>query len=208
MDITLAADASCVFTVDTQLQPATAALFKNLNDASAGDTVIDAELFNKGISASKGIKSARLKNIGPASIAGTIEVSKLDVFISGARQAPVVFENVPSGGKFALTLTIETGEAFLSSISPDLADYVSALLAPIATGERLSRQEYLDLIAGVYGKKIAAEIAGSTIKLLMRFPAPVKRARGLSYKSNTAVLELPLTAVLVLENELVWEVEW
>ncbi|MDR0550747.1 MAG: hypothetical protein LBG72_01880 [Spirochaetaceae bacterium] len=213
MNTTLAANGSCEVALDAKFKPAAAALFKSLNTDAQGTAavnVLDAEIINKGLLASKGVSAARITNTAPDALSGKVNISKLETFISGGGGAasPVHFESTPLGGRFSLMLNLKTGGDFLSAISPDLADYVSALFAPAATGESLSRAEYLKVVSDAYGKKISDEIAVSNLNLRFRFPAPIKSAKGLKYNGAEAFVDLPLTDVLTLEKELAFEVIW
>jgi hypothetical protein len=81
-------------------------------------------------------------------------------------------------------------------------------MAPLATGEVLSRAEYLDLVASVYGRPVADEIAGGRIRASIDFPGPVGAVRGGTFSGKRAEFDIPLLDLLVLEQPLNCEVTW
>jgi hypothetical protein len=93
-------------------------------------------------------------------------------------------------------------------VSPDVSDYLSALMAPVATGEELSKQDYLALVSSVYGKGIAAEIADARVSLDLELPGTVLSAPGGTFSGRRASFKVPLTDLLVLERPLLYEIRW
>jgi hypothetical protein len=81
-------------------------------------------------------------------------------------------------------------------------------MAPIATGEAMTRSEYLALVASVYGKAIADEIASSSIRASVNFPGTIQRIKGGNFSGRRADFDIPLLDILVLETPLSYEVVW
>jgi hypothetical protein len=81
-------------------------------------------------------------------------------------------------------------------------------MAPIATGEALTKAEYLGLVASVYGKAVAEEISRGSIRAIVDFPGPVSAVRGGTSSGKQAVFTVPLPDLLVLEKPLIYEVSW
>jgi hypothetical protein len=96
----------------------------------------------------------------------------------------------------------------LANLSPDIVDYVSALLAPVATGEELGRGEYLDLVKSMYGAAIAKEIETATVRVSIELPGTATSVRGGTITGRRADFSLPLVDLLVLEKPIVIEVAW
>jgi hypothetical protein len=93
-------------------------------------------------------------------------------------------------------------------ISADVRDYLSALAAPAATGERLSRGEYLDLVGSIYGPGLADEIAAARITASIGLPGPVSSVKGGTLAASQARFDIALVDLLVLEKPLEYEVVW
>jgi hypothetical protein len=81
-------------------------------------------------------------------------------------------------------------------------------MAPVATGEQLTKQEYLELVASVYRKELAAEISAARIRARVEFPGTVVSVRGGTFSGSSAEFDVPLIDLLVLENRLSYEVVW
>ncbi|MDR3161918.1 MAG: hypothetical protein LBU28_09930 [Spirochaetaceae bacterium] len=195
----------------TALIRALAALNPDAGSLPAEAPLIDGAAISRSLSAAPGVAAAALVNTGPAAIAGPVTVSRVDelLALSGTQGTRfIAYEQGPDGGLLTITIDRASGPSLLALISPDVKDYLSALLAPVSTGEALSRAEYLGLVAGIYGRAIAEEIAAARIHLSIEFPGPVRSARGGSFTGSRAQFEVPLTDLLVLESPLVYEVRW
>jgi len=81
-------------------------------------------------------------------------------------------------------------------------------MAPVATGEVMTRAEYLTFVASIYGKDIADEIASSSIRASVDFPGVIQRVKGGTFTGRRAEFEIPLPDILVLEKPLSYEVVW
>jgi hypothetical protein len=96
----------------------------------------------------------------------------------------------------------------LSGLSPDIASYLEALMAPIATGEELGKAEYLRLVTSIYNRAISDEIALSRIRAAIDFPGPITNVRGGNFSGRRAEFDIPLLDILVLDTPLSYEVQW
>jgi hypothetical protein len=81
-------------------------------------------------------------------------------------------------------------------------------MAPLVTGEELTKTEYLELVSTLYSKAISDEIAGSTIRAAIDFPGAVTSVAGGAYSGKRASFDIPLLDLLVLETPLRFEVVW
>jgi hypothetical protein len=174
--------------------------------------VINGPAIARSMAAAPGILSVDLANTGPTTIAGTVRVSRLDEFFA-MPGAPTRFVTLEGGGetgsnRLGIALDRETAPLLLAVISVDVRDYLSALFAPAATGEPLSKTEYLELVEDIYGRTLSDEIAGAGIAVSIDFPGAVSSVKGGTFSGSTAVFNLALTDILVLENPLEYEVIW
>jgi hypothetical protein len=187
------------------------------------------------MAAAPGIEAVSLRNRTPSSIAGTIRISRIDQFLAlpqkiapvmpGASEAvasgrrfitytPGVSPTPKGGGKLPAESTLQihldrtVAPQILALISEDVRDYLSILGAPAATGERLSRTEYLELVASFYGKALAEEIAAAGIIVFISFPGPVSAVKGGTISGTQVRFDIPLADLLVLEAPLEYEVVW
>lgn len=206
------------------LEPRMTALIGGLAAASGsaqpGAPILDGPAITASMSSAPGIASVSLKNIAPAAIEGPVKISKVSDFLAPAgthKTKFIIFEQgaaaslkggSSTGGRCAINLSLDSGPDILALISPEVSAYLAALMAPIATGEALSKAEYLLLVRSIYGRGIADEIAQASIRAFIDFPGSVKSVQGGTFSGRRAVFTIPLADVLVLETPLSYEVVW
>jgi hypothetical protein len=213
----LRVDGSAEFNVSVSLEPRMTALIRGLSAAAgvktANGTLLDGPAIAQSMAAAPGVESVSFKNTAPAAIEGPVKVAKINgLLASGAVKggiAPFInFEQEVGGGRCLISLNRENGPRLLSLLSPDITGYLEALMAPIVTGENLSKTEYLSLVGMVYGEGIAGEIAGSTIRASIEFPGVLQSVKGGTFSGRRAEFAIPLLDLLVLETSLVYEAVW
>ena len=204
------------------LEPRMTALIKGLAAASGmvqpgsanGAPILDGPAIAASMSSAPGITSVSFKNIAPAAIEGPIQISQITDFLSGGKKLSVrsanfiTFTQGVGGGRCIINIDRYSGPRILGLISPEVGEYLSALMAPLATGESLTKAEYLDLVGSVYGKGIADEIAKAVIRAYIDFPGQVQSAKGGTFSGKRAEFAVPLLDLLVLEKLLVYDVVW
>jgi hypothetical protein len=209
-------DGSAEFTLQASLERGMTALIRSLSALSGPSAASrDAPLINgpaigASMSAAPGIASVSLKNSGPAAIEGDIRISRIDDFLKqpenwGGEQ---FITYTPSPGRLTLTLDRNAGPRIIALLSEEVTDYLSVLMAPVVTGEGLSKGEYLDLVASIYGRAVADEIAASRIYAAVDFPGPLRSVRGGTFSGRRAEFAVPLIDLLVLEAPLEYEARW
>jgi hypothetical protein len=215
----LVQDGSGTLQIQAGLEPNMITLLRNLRDANGGQggPVLDAAALNRSLQAAPGIASSALHNSGQEKINGSVRVSNIGDLLNRGTARFVTY-TVPSGavpGKLAIHLDRNNAPQVLKQLSPEAEYYLSLLLAPAATGEAISKAEYLEqvelvysMIKGVDGKTLAAEIAASRINAAITLPGTVKSVKGGTYSGREARFDIPLTDVLVLEKALDYEITW
>ena len=210
IDGNIAADGSSSFDVNMSLHPRMTAMIRSFS-AAAGQSgnELDGQAIARSMSNAPGVSSVRLTNTSSSAVTGQIRISRVNDFLSVTRGSGfVVFEQTSSGGKITININRSNGAAMLSLLSPQVVDYFNALMAPIATGEEISKDEYLDIVAGFYSKAISDEIANSKIQASIEFPGRITNARGGTFSGRRANFDIPLLDLLVLETPLTYEVTW
>ncbi|MDR1905010.1 MAG: hypothetical protein LBQ88_22355 [Treponema sp.] len=223
----LNADGSAEIAIQSSLEAGMASLIRSLSRRTAAPQskpaaeilVLDGQAIARSMAASPGITSVSFVNTASSAIAGTIKVSKIDEFLrppgNSRRLNFITYEQKslsasgpPGGGRLLISLDRSTGPEIVSLISADAADYLSSLMAPVATGEQLTRQEYMELVTSVYRKETAAEISAARIRAAIEFPGPIVSVRGGTFSGSRAEFNVPLIDLLVLEAPLSYEVVW
>ena len=212
----LQGDGQADLAIYASLEPRMTALLQALASVSGtakpGANLLDGAAITASMAAAPGIASVSLKNSAPAAIEGPVKIARVGDFLaSGAgKRSFIGFEQNPASGegRCTVSLSLDSGPEILSLFSPDIGIYLSALMAPLATGEAMTRAAYLALVGTVYGKGIADEISGAAVQVIIDFPAPVQKAEGGTFSGRRAEFSIPLLDILVLETPLNYEVTW
>jgi len=206
---------AAVLTLKTSLAPRTSALIRSLKNfmgEGADGPVLDGEAMGRSMAAAPGIGSVSLVNTGPSALEGSISISNVGNFLArgGARSRFITYNEGRAVGTSSIVIVLDRQSApeIISMLSPEIEEYLSALMAPAVLGEDSTKQEYLDLLASVYGRPLSNEIAEARINAQIDFPRTVTTARGGQAKGKLAEFDIPLVDVLVLENPLEYEVSW
>ncbi|MDR1248211.1 MAG: hypothetical protein LBK63_02800 [Treponema sp.] len=220
-------DGQAELSLEIALEPRMGAMLRSLSSlgspsrrppagapAEGAVPVINGPVIARSLAAAPGILSADLANTSPTGIAGTISVSRVDQFLAlngvPERKRFVALENNSETGysRLVIALDRETAPLLLAMISVDIRDYLSALFAPAATGDALSKAEYLGLVEDIYGKALADEIAAARVSVTIGFPGAISSAKGGTFSGSSARFDIALADILVLENPLAYEVVW
>ena len=216
----LKADGQADLQVYAALEPRMTMLIMGLAAASgmappgSSSALIDGPAIAASMSSAPGITSVSFKNIAPAAIEGPIKISQITDFLSGGKKLSVrspnfiTFTQGKGGGRCTINIDRYSGPRILGLISPEIGEYLAALMAPLATGETMTKAEYLDLVGSVYGKGIADEIGQAVIRAYIDFPGQVQSAKGGTFSGRRAEFAIPLLDLLVLEKMLVYDVVW
>ena len=201
------------FTVTASLQPRISALIHSLRSLSGeqgqDQQIIDGRTIAESMTRAPGVASVSFENTSPQSIEGPVRISRIGDFLSSGGEGFIRFEQGQgAGGRCTIDLRRELGPAILSRVSAEVTAYLEALMAPIATGEEINGEEYLELVESVYGKGVADEIAVSTIRASVDFPGVIQNAEGGTFSGRRVEFEIPLLDLLVLEEPLTYEVIW
>jgi hypothetical protein len=190
-------------------------LSRNFGGAAPDKPLIDGPAIARSLAAAPGVSAAALENTGPAAVRGTVRIANLDEFLAvpdmlpgGTLAGNSLLLKYDPAGTLLIHLDRETGPRILSLLSEEINAYLSALLAPVATGETITRAEYLGLVATIYGKPIADEIASAVVEINLETPRAISSIRGGSARGRRARFTISLPELLVLEQPLDYEISW
>jgi hypothetical protein len=204
---------SADLTLTTGLEPRMSALIRSFQALAGGsaELILDGKAIGRSMANAPGITSVTLNNTGPAVLEGDVGIGRVGDFLSlGEKKFIDYTENTGAtpSGRLVIYLDLDTAPAVISLLSTDAVDYLSALMAPAATGEVLTRQAYLGLVTALYGKPIADEISSASIRASFDFPGPITSIQGGSALGRRAEFNVPLLDLLVLDQALRYEVTW
>jgi hypothetical protein len=205
----VSADGSAVLSINMSLQPRMINLIRSLSSAAgqADSLIIDGPAIARSMSNAPGIVSVSLRNTTPSAVEGMLQLSKINDFYPASSERGFIY--FQQADKICeININRNNGSLILGMISPEIVNYLEALMAPIATGEELSKPEYLELVTSFYNKAISDEIAASLIRAYIEFPGTITSVKGGNFSGRTAEFDISLLDLLVLETPLVYEVRW
>jgi len=211
IDGNINANGSAVLAVNISIGQRMTALIKSMAAAGGQENVqiLDGQAISNSMSKSQGIESMSLKNTSQTAIDGQIIISNVNLFLNEAKGKEFInFEQGTAGGKCVISVNIDNSKAILGRLSKDVSDYLNAIMAPAATGEKMTKTEYLDLVGSFYNKGISDEISASKVRVSVEFPGAVTSVKGGTYSGKKANFDIPLVDLLVLQMPLVYEVNW
>lgn len=200
-------------TLKAALGPRTTALIRSLRlflGEGADAPILDGSAIGRSMALAPGMRSVTLRNNDLHALEGSISISNVGDFLDlGAEKSRfITFTEGHETSSLILTLNRDSAPELISRLSPEVAEYLSALMAPVLLGETMTRKEYLDLVASIYGQPVAGEIADSRIHGSIEFPRQVKAIQGGRASGRQAEFDIPLLDILVLESALRYEVSW
>ncbi|AEF86691.1 putative lipoprotein [Treponema primitia ZAS-2] len=222
----LRSDGSADLYLEISLESQMSALIRSISNLAAGGSspagsreppLLDGAAMSRSMANAPGVAAVSLGNRSPSSVAGSIRITRVDQFLdlpganTGGNRFITYIPTQVSGepeSRMRIYLDRTNGPRLLTLLSEDIRDYLSALIAPVATGEQLGKAEYLDLVASFYNKSLADEIAAAHISIVFGFPGPVSSVKGGTVSGTQARFDIPLVDLLVLEAPLVYEVYW
>ena len=195
--------------ISAGLEPNMTILIKSFLSLGGGSgSLLNAAELNRSLEAAPGISSSALRNSGQEKVEGTIGISRIGDLLSTGANRFVQYETSGSSGKLSATINRTIAPQIIKQIYPEALDYLSALMAPVATGETLGKAEYLMLVESVYGKPLASEIGTSRITAAITVPGTVKSVKGGTFTGREARFDIALVDLLVLEQPLSYEITW
>ncbi len=206
-DVALTAEGAASIELSASVGPRTANLIANLAGTPAGDAVplLDASEIGRALRSSAGVRAVDLRNRDPRSLAGRVSVDDFSRFLSPRF---IRVERTGSGGRASIDLDRSSAAELLASLSPDIGDYLSALMAPVSTGDSMTAEEYVGLVSSVYGEGVAREIREARVLVSLDLPGEAFDVKGGTAAGRAAEFTLPLLDFLTLEKPISLGASW
>jgi hypothetical protein len=188
--------------------------------SGGGATTLDAKTISASFSSARGIEKADFRNTTPSSVGGVISVSHVNEFLRGQNSRLIEYTQDGSGGRLAISLDRTNAPGIVRLLSPDIADYLSCLMAPCSSQDWqfiTTKTEYLRQIKATYntlrgnkglGNTLASDLRNAVVRLSLELPGTVASAKGGSFSGKRASFEVPVLDLLVLEKPITYEVLW
>lgn len=110
--------------------------------------------------------------------------------------------------KMTCNISKEVLGPLMETFPQDVKDYLDLFVSPITSGEQMTAAEYEQLIASVYGPKIAGELKTAFFKVTVSCPGVIDsvktepEGRVRYFAGNSATMTVPLSYMLSLEKPL------
>lgn len=123
-------------------------------------------------------------------------------------QSSELFDIDVSAKTVSCNISKENLAPLIESFPQDIKDYLDLFVSPITTGESLTSNAYEELVASVYGPKIANELKTSFFKVVVSCPGVIvsvktePEGRVRYFAGNSATLTVPLSYILTLDKPL------
>ena len=210
-DIFIQDSGDAVITVDVKASSLLESLVENAAGFSEGEKKENKSVFNieeiKAELESKHIRVLSMETQGAAGIKTKLKI------LTGDEAAPPFLKTEPKEGKLSLNIGNADIREFVNLLSEDDREYVELLMAPALTGEELTSKEYEELIKSAYGEKTADELKRAKLRISVTCPKKVQSITvtplGTGRKEgNKAYIEIPLSKLLSLKNNIFVEVRY
>lgn len=111
----------------------------------------------------------------------------------------MISRNVVSGkNNMTLTLSSESLIKIYNALPEETRAYIDLFMAPVFTGETMTKDEYVELVSMVYGNPLAEEITDAKLTLAMSPPE----------KKNQKRFSVPLIDLLLMSKPVSFSVSW
>ena len=202
---------SAEISVRASLEPRTLSLLRSLRGFMGDERntpVLNGETISRSMAAAPGIRSASFRNIGQEEIDGGISISHIGGFLSPGDSSFITYTENEGINSVVMVLDMESAPKIIAMLSPEVEEYLSALMAPAVLGDVMTKQEYLDAVASIYGRPLSDEISTARIRAVIGFPRQIISVQGGTSRERRAEFDIPLLDVLVLEEPIRFEITW
>lgn len=197
-DIKITASNDVFLSVDISPSIATKKLLKSLSSFGADSAFSDEEEDISNITTEDGIEIIKLKKTSSLDFTAKLR------FSDSSKLFPSMFTfNKDKSITFLLNRKILN--SFLMNIADEDREYLDLLMAPSLQEISMGNEEYIELMANAYGKKIATELKSSILSLSFEAPSKIKKIKTspkMDYetKETKVMFSIPLTYILVMNE--------
>lgn len=185
------------FGFDTKLgsvfQDTIKSISQNVEGESSNEIAFEAEEIQQELEKA-GFKNPKVFAHGNSSLSITMDSERKNMdpvntsgFVSYGNEKTAIAENGAGSKVHEIILSNESLKAMYNQLPVVFKSYLDLFGAPVFSGEEMTDQEYIEMIACVYGQSLADEIAASELKVCL---------------DNGKAISVPLVKLLNLENEI------
>ncbi|MFQ3546701.1 MAG: hypothetical protein SNJ56_00020 [Termitinemataceae bacterium] len=175
-------------------------------DQTSGVSVIPASKLSRQLQQQPYFTGVRIQETKQDSYEGSFTILDSESFFK-TYQCITLAKNTTSGQtQLVVQFSRTSVPQILQLLSPDILDYLDALMAPLVTGEALSVTDYLELVSSVYGPTVAGELAQSKLTVELVVSGPILSVSGGIKQGKSALFTIPLVDLLVLSKPLEYRI--
>lgn len=198
-NIKIVSSADVFFSLNVAPSPATKKLLSSLSSFGSDSAFSEKEEEISNVKTDDGIEIIKLKKTSSLDFSAELKFSKNTKLFAS------MFNFNQAKSTLEFNLNRKTLNSFFSNIATEDAEYLELLMAPSLQEMSMKDDEYIELIASSYGKKVANELKSSFLTLSFELPNKVKNASAspkMAYemKGSKIVFSIPLTAILVMSE--------
>lgn len=185
--------------IDVAPSLATKKLLQSFSSLNSGSAFANQEEDISNVKTEDGIEIIKLKKTSSLDFSAELKLSpKLEQSLS-------LFSFNKGKSNIRLLLDRKTLSSFFENLAKEEKEYLDLLMAPSLQDINMSDDEYIELIANAYGKKIATELKNSFLSLSFEAPSKIKKVIAspkIEYeiKNAKAFFSIPLTYILVMNE--------
>lgn len=125
--------------------------------------------------------------------------------------------NFVNCGTKNLTLIISPSlvQTIVSTLPEDEKEMTDILMAPVLTGEKMSSEDYIDLIAIIFGDETAAELSSADFTVTMLAPdknivtkTALSDAKNVKTNGDKVTFTIPVVDLLTLSEAKTFSISW
>lgn len=185
--------------VDISPSIATKKLLKSISNFGSDSAFSDKEEDVSNVKTENGIEIIKLKKTSSLDFSAKLKLSK------NAKVFSSMFTFDKKNSNVKLELNRKTLNSFLVNLATEDVEYLELLMAPSLQDSSMNDEEYIELIASAYGKKIADELKTSLLTLSFEAPSKIKNINlspKMDYetKETKVMFSIPLMYILVMNE--------
>lgn len=185
--------------IDITPSSATKKLLKSLSSFGSDSAFSENEEDISNVKTDDGIEIINLKKTSSLDFSARLKFSKSAKILSS------MFSFNKEKSSVTFSLNREALNSFLLNLANEDKEYLDLLMAPSLQETSMNDDEYIELVASAYGKKIASELKTSILILSIETPSKIKNisiSPSIDHEviEAKAILSIPLTYILVMNE--------
>ncbi len=192
-------NSNIVAEIDIKPTLATKKLIKSFSGFAEGSSSASEEVNIQNEKTKDGVEIIKFKKTA------SLEVEAIMKFPPSHDALSSIFELNQKEKKLICSLNRQKLKSFFDNLSQQDKEYIELLMAPSFQDEKMSEDEYIQIISNAYGNTIANELKNSSVLLEFKLPNKIKNLSitpksEYKLKGDAVECSIPLSRILVLDS--------